>query len=104
MAVWILFRFFLILNDTKIQHTFWHKELDILRMTMKIFLLFFVVTFCSGFSVDTFVGTVMGVKQHYRSGCVYLLHSQQIGETHYVKIVFVSAIFRDNSVNLIFTN
>jgi len=55
-------------------------------MTMKIFPLFFVLTFCSGFNVDSFVGTVIGVKQHYRSGCVYLLHSQQIGEPHYAFI------------------
>lgn len=53
---------------------------------MKIFLLLFVVTFCSGFNVDSFVGTVIGVKQYYQSGCLYLLHGQQIGEPHYVKI------------------
>jgi len=71
---------------------------------MKIFLLFFVVTFCSGFNVDSFVGTVIGVKQHHRSGCMYLLHSEQIGEPHYVKIEFISTIFCDKCVKLNFTN
>jgi hypothetical protein len=55
-------------------------------MTVRIFPLFFVVTLCSGFSVDTFVTTVTAVKQHYRLSCVYLLYSQQTGEPRYVKI------------------
>jgi hypothetical protein len=75
-----------------------------LTETMKIFPLFFVVTFCSAFNVDTFVSTVIGVKQHYRSDCVYLLHSQQIGEHHYVKIAFISVVLHDKFVKLNFTN
>lgn len=70
-------------------------------MTMKIFPLFFVLTFCSGFNVDSFLGTVIRAKQYYRSGCVYLLYSEQIGEPHYA---FISTIFHDKFVNLNFTN
>lgn len=70
-------------------------------MTMKIFPLFFALTFGSGFNVDSFLGTVIGVKQYYRSGCVYLLHSEQIGKPHYA---FISTIFHMKFVNLNFTN
>lgn len=51
------------------------------RISMKIFLLFFVVTSCSGFNVDTFVGTVIAMKQYFRSGCVYTLHDQRTGKS-----------------------
>jgi hypothetical protein len=48
---------------------------------MKIFRLIFVLTSCSGLSVDMFVDTVIAIKQHFRSGCVYLLHDQQRGKS-----------------------
>jgi hypothetical protein len=70
---------------------------------MKIFLLFFVVTFCSAFNVDTFVSTVVAVRQHYRSGCVYLLHGQHTGEPHCVKIAVISVVLREKCVKLSFT-
>ena len=73
-------------------------------MMLKIIPVFCVVTLCSGFNVDTFVGTVMEARQFYRSGCVYLLYSQQIGEPDYVKMAFISVIFHDKFVNLNFTN
>jgi hypothetical protein len=70
---------------------------------MKIFPLFFVVTFCSAFNVDTFVSTVIGVKQHYRSGCVNVLHGQHTGEPHRVRIAVISVVLRDKLVILKFT-
>lgn len=101
LAVRIILLSFLISNLLKKQDKFWHEKIDISSMTMKIFPLFFVLTFCSGFNVDSFLGTVVGVKQYYRSGCVYLLYSEQIGEPHYV---FISTIYQDKFVNLNFTN
>ncbi|XP_021923392.1 probable glutamate receptor isoform X2 [Zootermopsis nevadensis] len=52
---------------------------------MKVLPLCLMVTFCSGFNTDAFVGTVTAIKQHFRSRFVYLLHDQPIGLRQHAK-------------------
>jgi hypothetical protein len=47
---------------------------------MRVLPFYFMITFCNGFNIDAFVGTVTAVKEHFLIGCVYLIHDQHIGE------------------------
>jgi hypothetical protein len=48
-----------------------------------------MIAFCSGFNIDALVGTVTAVKQHFRSGCVYLIQDRHIGECLCVQVLLI---------------